>query len=120
MTQLLAQAGGAKGITNPFLNPAIGSGTVDEGVSAAGKLVSSLVGGFLFFCVIFAMMYLLLGAMSWITSGGDKTKLEDARNKITNAIIGLVIVAAAWAIMILVGNWLGFDIQKLPFPTLVP
>lgn len=46
--------------------------------------------------------YLIFGAIKWITSGGDKSKVEEARNKITSAIIGLLILVAVWAIFNLV------------------
>lgn len=48
------------------------------------------------------------GGIQWITSGGDKGKAEEARNKITAAIIGLIIVAASYAVINLVVNFLGF------------
>jgi hypothetical protein len=46
--------------------------------------------------------YLVLGGIEWITSGGDKSKTESARNKITAAIVGFVILVASWALMSLV------------------
>lgn len=107
-------------ITNPVLPKTIGSGTVDEGVSGFGKIIGGVVGGFFFFCFIIAFIYLLLGAAQWITSGGDKTGLESARNKITHAIVGLIIVGAAWAIFVLVGNWFGIDVTHMPIPTITP
>jgi hypothetical protein len=57
-----------------------------------------------------AFFFLILGGIQWITSGGDKAGMEAARNKIKHAIVGLIIVGAAWAIMILVQNFLGVTI----------
>ncbi|MFH2085895.1 MAG: hypothetical protein ABII21_03880 [bacterium] len=56
--------------------------------------------------------YLILGGVTWITAGGDKGKLEEARNKITNGIIGLAIVASAWAIYLLLDYFFGIGIAK--------
>ena len=44
--------------------------------------------------------------------------MEAASNKITHAIVGLIIVGAAWAIMLLVQNFLGVSIigGTLSFP----
>jgi hypothetical protein len=36
--------------------------------------------------------------------------MEEARNKITHAIVGLIIVGSAWAVMTLVQNFLGVQI----------
>ena len=67
-----------------------------------------ILGAFLVF------MYLIWGGIEWITSGGDKGKTEGARNKITAAVIGLIVLAASWAILGLVLNFLGAgDINSL-------
>jgi hypothetical protein len=83
-----------------------------------GQLISALVGTLLIISALLAFFYLILGGIQWITSGGDKTSMEAARNKITHAIVGLIIVGAAWAIMILVQNFLGVTIigGQLNFP----
>lgn len=53
---------------------------------------------------------LVLGGIRWITSGGDKGQTEAARNQITAALVGLVIVFAAWAIVQLVETFFGISI----------
>lgn len=62
--------------------------------------------------VIF-FIWLLLGGIQWILSGGDKQKTEAARNQITAALIGLVIVFSAWAIAQLLKQLFGVDILNL-------
>jgi Type IV secretion system pilin len=78
-------------------------------ISDVGKLISAVVGLLLFVAVLLAFFFLILGGIQWITSGGDKAGMEAARNKITHAIVGLIIVGAAWAVMILVQKFLGVD-----------
>lgn len=107
-------------ITNPVLPPSIGSGNVSQGGTVVGTLISNLVGAIFIFSFIFAFMYLIMGGTDWITSGGDKAKLEHAKDRITNAIIGLIIVAAAWALATLIGQFLGIDLKSLKLPTLAP
>lgn len=53
-----------------------------------------VVGGLL------ALIYLLLGALAWITSGGDKESVKKAQEKIQAAIIGLIVIIAVLAIMV--------------------
>ncbi len=61
---------------------------------------------------------LVLGGVRWILSGGDKGQTEAARNQITAALVGLVIVFAAWAIIQLVGSLFGINIfNKLTLPS---
>lgn len=59
---------------------------------------------------IWFIFQLLTGGFFWISSGGDKAKLHEARERLTNAFLGLVIVVAGWSILALVGQFLGFDI----------
>lgn len=54
--------------------------------------------------------FLIWGAVEWITSGGDKSKIEGARNKISNAVIGLIILAATTALFVVVEEFLGIDV----------
>jgi len=110
-SKLLAQ------ITNPVINKNMGEGGVEKGATILGQLVSNLAGGMLLFAFILAFMYLLVGGFSWITSGGDKASLESARNKIIHALVGVIVVASTWAVITLLGKFLGLDIQKLPIPS---
>jgi hypothetical protein len=73
-----------------------------------GKMFSSILNVVMLMAAVLVFAYLIFGGIQWITSGGDKTKAEEARNKITAAIIGLIIVAASYAIINLVVNFLGF------------
>ncbi len=91
-------------------------------IGELGTLLSAVVGALLIIAALLAFFFLILGGIQWITSGGDKTGMEAARNKITHAIVGLIIVGAAWAIMILVQNFLGITIigSQLNFPKPFP
>lgn len=79
-------------------------------INNIGQLLSAVVGLLLIISALLAFFFLILGGIQWITSGGDKAGMEAARNKITHAIVGLIIVGAAWAVMILVQNFLGVTI----------
>lgn len=116
-TTVLAQ------LRNPVLPEFLGGGSNPDyttGGTVVGSLVGAVVGGFIIFSFIFALFFLLVGGISWITSGGDKAQLESARNKITHAMIGLIIVACVWAIMMLVGKFIGIDFPTLPIPSIIP
>ena len=68
---------------------------------------------------LIAFIYLLLGGIKWITSGGDSAAVETARSQIVQALIGLIVVFAAWGIIVLferaTGICLGFTCP-LSFP----
>ena len=64
---------------------------------------------FVIAAVIFFFM-LVLGGIKWIMAGGDKGAVEGARVQITNALIGLAIVLATYAIISLVELFFGVNI----------
>ncbi len=69
-----------------------------------------------------ALLYLLLGAIAWITSGGNKESVEKAREKIQAALIGIILLFAVLAIVGVVENIfsLGLGITRpIIFPKLI-
>ncbi|MCA9368853.1 MAG: hypothetical protein H6773_04525 [Pseudomonadales bacterium] len=58
---------------------------------------------------LLVFLQLILAGFFWITSGGDKGKVDAARQRITAAIIGLIVVASSFAILTLGLNFLGFE-----------
>lgn len=77
--------------------------------SDLGSLLSSLLTIVMALAALAVFLFLIWGAFEWITSGGDKGKTESARNKITSAIIGLIVLAASYAILMLLLQILGFQ-----------
>jgi hypothetical protein len=91
---------------------ALGDITVTGVISAVIALILVIAALIFFFMLVF-------GGIKYITSGGDKAQTEAARNQITAALIGLVIVFAAWAIVNLAGTFLGgFDLTNLTIPSI--
>lgn len=85
--------------------------------SLTGLTLNNLVGGGLKFILVLAALafffILVVGGVKWILSGGDKAHTEGARNQITAALVGLVIVFSAWAIASLLNSFFGIDIFNL-------
>ncbi len=68
-----------------------------------------------------AIIFLIWGGIKWITSGGDKTKVESARHTIIGAILGLIVVFASFLIIsVVLGTLFGFDIgEGFSLPSLI-
>lgn len=75
-----------------------------------GSFVSKSISAVILVAGLATFMYLVYGGIQWIMAGGDKGKLEEARAKITNGIIGLAIVASAWAVYLLLDYFFGIGI----------
>jgi len=74
-----------------------------------GSLINAVVSFVMVIAALLVFMYLIWGGIEWITSGGDKGKTESARNKITAAVLGLIVLAASYAILMLMLKFLGFS-----------
>ena len=77
-----------------------------------GSFVSKTFSAVLLVAGLATFMYLVYGGIEWVMSGGDKGKLEAARGKITNGVIGLAIVASAWAVYLIIDYFFGIGITK--------
>lgn len=87
-----------------------GSGFENLETLQFSELVSAGIQLVLIISAIVFFFILVLGGIKWITSGGDKGQTEAARNQITAALVGLVIVFAAWAIIQLIETFFGVSI----------
>lgn len=78
--------------------------------AAVEKVFSVLLGLLTIIGGLWFMIQFVVGGLNWISAGGDSKKLEEARNRITSGLIGLIIIVAAWAIIGIAGTILGLDI----------
>ena len=72
------------------------------GISNILDIVRGVIRFILVLAFIVAFVMLLVGGVRWIIAGGDEKAVSGARNTITAALIGLVIILVAYAIIRLV------------------
>src|SRR3989339_1689060 len=79
-------------------------------ITNIGTLIKGALQGALLVAALLVFMYLIWGGIQWITSGGDKGKTQEARDRITAALVGLAVVASAWAVMLIISYFFGINI----------
>lgn len=84
--------------------------TADAPIHGAELFVSRLVAVITAAAGIAFLFYFLTGALSWITAGSDKGKVEGAQKAMTNAAIGLIAVIVSYFIAGIVGEVIGIPI----------
>ena len=89
------------------LKPKPGTDFAGLGNLEVSQIVGLVVNIFLVVAGIVFFFILVMGGIRWIMSQGDETKVKEARDQVTNALIGLVIVFAAWALTTLIGQAFG-------------
>lgn len=88
----------------------IGSINASAGFAAdLGSVLTTVLSFVMGIAALAVFLYLIWGGIQWITSGGEKGKTEEARNKITSAVIGLIVLAASYALLMLLLRILGFE-----------
>ncbi len=90
--------------TGPFQNVGASPGADLE------RLASTILGTLTGVASLAFLLYFVIGALNWITAGGDKTKIESAQKSMLNAIMGIVVVVIAYFIASIIGFVLGINI----------
>ncbi len=106
-------------LTNPIYEGELKSFTTGSSSAFLNTYLPNAVGLIFVAGILFFFFMLLIGAVSWILSGGDKAHIENARARITNALIGLVLLFATFAIIKLIEAFFGIDILSIDIGPLV-
>lgn len=96
-------------------------GNDPQGTAFISDLISTIIELLLFIAAIVFIFQFLMGAIQWITSEGDKTKLEKARSQIQNSLTGLFIAFIVFVVLFLIGHFFGIESLKtftLQWPTI--
>ncbi len=78
------------------------------GAGAISSLLTNIIGLFYTVAIIVLIFMILWGAFDWLTSEGDKEKIQSAQRKLVNAFIGILLFAAAFAVIQILGTFTGF------------
>lgn len=118
---LLAGAGG--NFEGKISNPALGARLSSMLVNMPDFFFTDLIGrtiGLIFVIGAIAFFFMFLwGAVNWILSGGDKAHVESAKGRITNAIVGFILMVGVFAIVKLIEAFFGIDILLIDIGSLV-
>jgi len=77
----------------------IDTGDLGFKIPSLGDLLTFAIRAFFVIAGLAGLFYLLLGALGWVTSGGDKDAVTAAREKIQAAVLGMILIVAVLAII---------------------
>lgn len=87
-----------------------------KGYANLGDFVTNFLGLAFIVALLVVLVMLIWGAFEWITSGGDKEAVGKARSRIINALIGLAVLAVAFALTRLAAQFTGLDVTNIVIP----
>ncbi|MEO5927712.1 MAG: MMCAP2_0565 family pilin-like conjugal transfer protein [Patescibacteria group bacterium] len=93
----------AQSAQNPFNQAANLAGEVGANAGLGEpkpltQIIGSIINVALGFLGIVLLFYLLYAGFLWMTAGGDEGQVKKARTMISQAVVGLIIIVAAFAI----------------------
>lgn len=94
----------------------ISAAVPEQAATAVGEelasLFSKIIGVMTVVAGLWFIIQFVLGGYGFLSAGGDTDAFNRARDKIVHAIIGLVVVIAAYAIVGIIGTIFGFPILQ--------
>lgn len=96
-------------IYNPVIDPTLGGSGADGGTAIA-NLMARLFQAIVMLGGLAVILFLAWGGFAWLTAGGDKAKVEQAKSRITNAIIGMAVIMATIAVAVFLEFAFGYDL----------
>ena len=108
----------AQGTVDPCANIQTFANLCALDATKLGPIIGAIVTFLLIAVAIIALFFLIYGGLRWVTSGGDKGKVDEARKTVIAAIVGLVIAFLAFFILQVVLGFFGLSLNQLTLPTL--
>jgi len=87
-------------------------------VAPLEKIISMVIGTLTIVAVIFFALQIIFAGYAFLTTQGDQKKMEEARKRITEGIMGLFIVVIALGAASLIGRLSGMGSNVLDLQTL--
>lgn len=88
----------------------VGTLTAPSGILSETTSTNPFLRTIIIFLITLASLYsfiqFILGGFGIISAGGDSAKVETAQKKITNAIVGLVVIGASFILAAIIGQLL--------------
>jgi hypothetical protein len=75
--------------------------------SSGNSVIQNSITLVLILGVVLATLFIVCGGIKWIMSGGDKNKVQSARNTIVYSILGLLLMLLSFFIVNVVANLFG-------------
>ncbi len=69
-------------------------------IPTLSDILTFIIRAFFIIAGLAALFYVLLGAFSWITSGGEEENVKKARDKIVAAIVGVILIVIVLAVIV--------------------
>jgi len=81
---------------------------------SASDLVKFGLGAAFVFAIFLTLFFLIFGGIDLITAGGEKQKIQNGRQKLIFAVIGLIVVLTSVLLVKVIGGIFGVQLFNTP------
>jgi uncharacterized membrane protein (DUF485 family) len=99
-------------ITNPIFEGNLANKN-GNGISLFQSVIPQVITIGLTIGIIIFLFIMILGAVGWINAGDNKGALENARNRMVSALIGLVVLVSLFAVLAFAQNFTSVPLLSL-------
>lgn len=104
-------------IYNPAIKSNIGSGGgTEHDVLVISVFLANFIRMLFIVSAIWSFVMLLIGGFEYVSAGGEKDKVSNAMKRITNALIGIIILLCGYAVFRLINLVFGINLLNLEVP----
>lgn len=110
-------------ITNPVIGEELGGTAADSTGANDGSVFARYLiviwRGTIFIGALLVLIFFIQGAIEWISAGGDSGKIQKARDRMTQSVIGLFVLVSSFAIIGLISQLFfpEFNLLNLTIPS---
>lgn len=79
-------------------------------------VLENVINASLVLAAVIAVFLIVYSGVQYVTSSGDKEKVDNARKRLTYAIIGLIFIFLSFLIINFISQFTGVDVEQLTGP----
>jgi hypothetical protein len=92
---------------------------IPSDIGKTGDFITAIIRFFIIVGGLFTLWQFLSGGLAYITSNGEKAKIQEAGTRITTAITGLIIMAASFIIIAIISQLLFGSFTAILIPQFI-
>ena len=102
------------GLSGTPIDSGLPPGVPTGGLDTLSNIIGVLIEFALIVGIFFSAYLIIRGGMNMMTSGGDKQKFAQGRERVRYSIIGLIFIFLSFFIVNLIGGFLGINLLSIP------
>lgn len=97
----------------PWAEKIIKGGAQGQPENILATIMSNIIGAMTIGAGIWFLFQIIIAGYNYMNAAGDKARIENASRKLTNSLVGIAVVIAAYGLLALLGSFLGIEFLNI-------